>query len=159
MKGQCTDLSCTEPATRVPRRFRASRELRGRAGRESSNDRCSRSATQPAGGKSLRIASTAARLTSWTSSTGAVNAVTGAASSGAADQARRPQVVQQNGRLAETIRSHNSYHLTCERCRQTPWHRLQLHVVFITSLSLTAVDGSMLDGARALPLNRAVPQR
>jgi hypothetical protein len=67
-----------------------------------------------------------------------VNAIAGAASSGTADQARRPQVVQQNGRLAEIALSHNSYHLTCDRCRHTPSHRLQLHAMFITSF---VVDG------------------
>jgi hypothetical protein len=62
--------------------------------------------------------------------------------------------VQQNGRLAETALSHNSYHLTCERWRHTPSHRLQLHVMFITVLSLKA-DESPLGAARALPLHCA----
>jgi hypothetical protein len=34
--------------------------------------------------------------------------------------------------------NHASYHLTRDRCRHTPWHRLQLHVMFITGSLLMA---------------------
>jgi hypothetical protein len=43
--------------------------------------------------------------------------------------------VQENGRLSEIALSHNSYHRTRDRCRQTPRHRVQLHVMFITILA------------------------
>jgi len=64
----------------------------------------------------------------------------GKTSSGTADHARRPHVVQQNGRLVEIALNHASYHLTRDRCRHTPWHRLQLHVMFITD---SLADGRM----------------
>src|SRR4029079_7795136 len=96
------------PLHRAARRFDAPRERRGREGGSSSKRSSLSSAPLPAGGKSARIVSSAARLTAPTSSNGAMHAVDGATPSGIADQARRPQVVQQNGRLSENARSHNS---------------------------------------------------